>query len=1436
MTATRRALWMSQVLQPDVSHVVAFGLTLRGPLDVPRLVETTRAILEHVGWNDVHIPAGYSPAESSPSDGIAPEPLRRAHSSIDAVVPVDLSRSADPDAESECRAQHFIDAADGADLTMPLFRSELHRLATDRHRWVVRVHHVLTDGAGVLRVMSHVADVYGGLAAAADLPVADPDRLADDENRYADSRRRESDARHWQDVLDGYEPSLLSASSARMTSEITRVTRRLTSPRAAASEELVAALAGLCARLLDTPDVGFALPVAARTSAVRRCAVQPLSNVVPLALNGIGDLPAAEAVRSVASAVIDALRHQLYPREDMLRDRRRAAAFGVVVNLLPAFSPPVVDGLHWCLEVMRTGPVADVAVTMHPADQSGHRAVTWEAPAATFDVEALDTLAARYDTYLTALTREIDDGVTIPDEAVFVEGEWDRFRRRRGPAAPPFIPTARMFAEYCAADPSAVALVDGEIEWSRAELAERVRRGAGQLAAADVRAGDPVAVAVERSAASVVAFWSVLMAGGVWVPLGDPAAPEARTQALLARCGARVGLCGPGVTVEGSIRWLVIDGGGDCAAPTFGGADQWRPPGFDSGPDDTAYLLFTSGSTGHPKGVVMPHRGIPALVAEIRETYALTSRSRLLHVSSPTFDTGIVEMLSAVVTGAALVIAPASTQGGDPLAELIRREGVTHLIMTPSVLDTLPVDLADGLTQVIVGGEALPRRLADMWSARVPLRNAYGPTETRCSINISRPLSPHGEITVGPPMVGVTEAVLDRRGRPQPPGALGTLHCAGTQLADGYLDDPAQTDEAFVDCTISDDPVMYRTGDVATWTDAGDLRILGRRDGQVKLRGLRIELGEIDAALIRCAGVRRCVTTFRELPSGRPGIVSFVVPADMSRPPRRSGIRRELARMLPSYMVPAVVVILDEMPRAATGKLSLASLRDLPLPVNGPSRDAVGPHEALLLEVVGEVLGVESVDPVLGFVEQGGDSLAVVRVARRLAEAGHPEIKPNDVLTAPDLASLAEQMTEPSQQVREGRDEPAGDDDAVERPLTPAERTVMREPDHPLAQLICVAWVPASWARPGAGETSALIGALLERHPALRSVYPDTPTGPVRRTSGDVPVDSVVTRIDVAEVPDRERLRAEAKAMAADLDVRVAPPLAVRLLVGPDGVVMGAVAVLHHIAVDGRSLGVLAHDAETLMTGGALETEHASSGPAHMKTPNADEEGGDLELHNFWKELLVQQSDSAFGWDGVDPASWTNDVAIRRRGLIDADTYGRFRSRAAAENMTPFEAFGDVVATALAKITGQSRVLAATTVSKRPAGAEDVVGNHVLAVITPLSAGDDRETSVTLRRNCIRAATTPMEDVLDLAGRTVDDDRLFPVPVLLGWSPVIAPPSSGGTLYAFPPRRTRWLLQVEGCPASTGELEIGVTGATLALGAERTEQVLAEVSRCLRRW
>ncbi|MGW6036232.1 non-ribosomal peptide synthetase [Gordonia terrae] len=1426
MTVTRRGLWLSQLLHPEVSHVVAFGLTLSGPLDAEQLHRTAGAVLDHVGWCDVRL----SP-DRSPADG-HPHPVQPAGSGLDPVACVDLSACADPAAESESRAQRFLDDPAGADLGLPLFRSELHVLAPDLHRWIVRVHHVLTDGAGALRVMAHIAAVYAGAARPDEMPLADDLELEAEEERYRDSRRRGVDEEHWARRLDALEPSRLAGTVPRLTSSIVRVTHTLTGPRTASSAEFVTGFAGLCARLLDTPDVGLSLPVAARTSAARLRAVQPVSNVVPLRLAGIGDRGAGQALADVSSALVDALRHQRFHREDMLRNRKELNDFGAVVNLLPGFDPPAVDGLHWGLEVMRTGPISDVAVTLHPADQDGRQAVTWEAPDAVFDSDALATLARRFDRHLTATLLELDGGPTIPDDSVFVDGEWERFRCVSGPPTPPFTPIVSHLENHWTSDPEAIAIIDGEVSVSRREFARRVDRGTRLLVEAGVGAGDRVAVSIERSAASVVAFWSVLCAGGVWVPIGDPFAPEARTRDLLDRSGAKVGLCVPGAPRPGSIRWLDLEHSDPDSpvadSPETDSPEADRRPGLDCGPDDAAYLLFTSGSTGTPKGVVMTHRGLPALIAEIRQTYALTSGSRILHASSPTFDTGIVEMLCGVVCGATVVVAPNSTPGGDGLAHLIRRHRVTHLIVTPSVLDTLPVDLADDLVQVIIGGEPPSPRLVDRWAGRVRLRNAYGPTESRCSINISAPLSPGGAITVGPPMVGVGEAVLDRLGRPQPPGALGTLHCVGPQLADGYLDDPAATAEVFAKSAFSDDEIMYRTGDLAQWTESGEVRVLGRRDSQVTLRGLRIELAEIDAALGRCTGVRSSATILRELPSGRTALVSFVVPQDTGTDVDAPGLRRAVAGVLPSYMVPALVVGIDALPRTGNNKLDVGKLADHPIPGRRSARKPIGSHETLLVRVVGEALGTDAVDLFAGFLEQGGDSLAVMRVVGSLTAAGHSEIGPDDILTAPDLETLAGRMVAPVYSDIASPREAGSDDD---RPLTSAERTVERAPGHPHGQLVRVAWVPPETGRPTSAELRELLRALAVRHPALRSIYPDTPAGPVQRAlagGAGTAIDAAVQVVSESNPnPTRERLSALAEQMSATLDVRVAPPFCVRILSDADGDVEAAVAVFHHIAVDGQSLGTLAREADLIARGADVPAVHSIS----PRAPRADR-GVDGAS---WQKLLGLPPEQSFTLDGVNPVSRTQSAAIRRRALVDADVHTRFHTDASERGMTSFEAFGRSVSEALARLTGQDRVMAATAASTRPAGFEDTVGDFVISAMTPLDAREDARDSVERTRRCIGAATGPMEDVLDALGRPVVDGRLFPVPVLLGWVPTITRPSAGGHLYVFPPRITRWMLQIEGSPTAQGELQVLVTGAASALAESRVEQVLAEVVACVRR-
>ncbi|MGX7695064.1 amino acid adenylation domain-containing protein [Gordonia polyisoprenivorans] len=1444
MTITRRALWLAQLLRPHTSHVIAFGIDLDGPLDLPRLRSSVDSVLAHIGWAGVHIPAHLSPADPSCID-----PLRQAETPVPSMVVEDLRDHSHPDDESRRRAEHFIDCADARDLSSPLWASRLHILASDRHRWILRVHHVLTDGAGAQRLMRHIGEVYAGSAQPGDLSVPTTDELMAIDHRYRNSPRFTADAMYFEKALEHHSPSLLCATPTGPTSDVVRVTRRLGVARSPETPEILAAFACLCARLLDTPDVGFSLPVAARTTFVRRRALAPLSTVVPLTLPGIGDCAATDARNRMTTTVVRTLRHQLHHREDILRHREDLTDFGAVANILPAFEPPAGTGLSWTVEVMRTGPVSDVAMTLHPDATDGLRALTWEAPAAAFDTTRLSALAARFDGFLGSFLHELDTQTPMAPEAIFIGDEWARFRHRSGPPAPEFTPTAALLDEVCRSDPNAPALIEPQhdadprvLSWS--DLRAAADRGAQLLLDAGVAPGDRVAVCLERSASSVIAFWSVIRAGAVWVPVGDAFSPDTRTNDIITRAGVSAIIGAPGVIGDGSrspaadLRWLDLSVA-ETADVTESSCPE-RLPGLDRGPDDRAYILFTSGSTGIPKGVDMPHRGLPALVAEIRNSYALKRDSRMLHASAPTFDTGLVEVLSAAATGAALVVAPTGIRGGDAMTRLIRRYHLTHIIVTPSVLDTLDPAIADQLDQVVLGGEPVPAHLVDRWGTLVPLRNAYGPTETRCSINFSARLRGQAAVTVGPPMTGVTEAVLDRLGRPQPPGAWGILHCSGPQVANGYLDAPDLTATVFRPSTISDDDVMYCTGDIASWTADGEIRLRGRRDGQVKLRGLRIELGEIDAVLGRHDTVARCATQLRTLASGRPALVTYVVAAEGTLVDPAE-LRRAVGAVLPTYMVPSVFVDIDELPHTANDKLDIAALAAIPLPTRR-GRSALDAREAALISAVSEALGVESADPDAAFLDQGGDSLAVMTAAALLRMAGHPEITANDLLLADTLADVATRMSDPSAALaadtrprlsaRCAGDRPTrpnSDADSVIA-LTAAQRSVVRDPDDPCAQLIRFAWVvPQGTSLRSEADVSRLITELTSAHPTLRSTHPDTATGPVRHVHRSWPTTRVL-RVAAVDGVDRDGLQRIVEDTTARLDVRSQAPIAVTAATDPAGRIVAVVTVLHHIAVDGRSLLLLAGDAARRVfgvPGDFAQSTPSTIRPAQPTTTFTNANALDDEQERFWCDLLTGAEGSVWTLGGITPTDVAVAAATRFSATIPAAVTAAFTRRAAQDSVTAFEAFHAAVATALAEVTGDHRTLSATPVSRRTLDDADVVDDFVVTAIIPLTTDRSPHRVAAETRRCRDAAVIPMEEVLSLVGRPVDPDRLFPVPVLIGWD--LSPPHLDGIgrIHVFPPKNTRWLLQVDGTIMPSGDLRVLVTGAADTLGTERLERILA---------
>ncbi|MFI6210327.1 amino acid adenylation domain-containing protein, partial [Streptomyces sp. NPDC051041] len=943
---------------------------------------------------------------------------------------VDLSALPEADAEAEADRIAAEERARRIDpARAPLMRLTLVRLDGVRHRLVLTNHHILFDGWSVPVLAKELFALYAATASDGNggtgddggagpvLPPPTPYSaylawLADQDGQAAE--------RAWADALDGVEePTLLApdATTAGAPGVPARIGADLPAPAVAALRRLArergltvntlvqGAWALLLSRMTGRDDVVFGTTVSGRPPEIP--GVESMAglfiNTLPVRVVLDPAEPLTDLLLRLQTAQADLMAHQ---HIGLSRINRLSGLPRLFDTLVVFENYPVADGL---------APSPDLAVTGSTVHDATHYPVTLAAGLRDDELwlrlhymphllteEAAHTLTERF----VALLRQLADDPARPAGSVDVLTPEERHRiltdwnDADADSAKPAVSVVEAFAAQVARTPEAVAVRwDGGTRTYR-QLDERANRLAARLASLGVGPGDRVALLMERSPQVVTATLAVLKAGAAYVPL-DARLPAARLASMTEQAGCRVVVTDGTLSIAGlpGVDHEITAGDGDGAPRGI----PARAPEARILPDSAAYVMYTSGSTGEPKGVEITHRGVVSLATDRRWNTAVPSGSdtgphRVLLHSPYGFDPSTYELWMPLLGGGQIVVAPPGELDVPTIARTIRTHKVTSLLLTAGLFRVVaeedPGCLA-GVREVLTGGDVVSsasvRRVLDACPA-TRVTDIYGPTEitlfaTQHTLRDAARVP--GNVPIGRARDGMRAYVLDSRLRPVPPGAPGELHIAGDALARGYLGRPALTAERFVADPFGPAGTrMYRTGDLVRWSPDGLLEFLGRADHQVKIRGYRIELGEIEGVLGEQDDVADAVVLVHRAPSGGKHLVGYVVP-EPGRRPDPGTLRANLAQRLPEYMVPSDILLLDALPLTANAKLDRAAL---PVPdfaaAAGAGRAPRTPNEEVLCGLFADVLGVERVGADDGFFALGGDSIMSIQLVSRARRAG----------------------------------------------------------------------------------------------------------------------------------------------------------------------------------------------------------------------------------------------------------------------------------------------------------------------------------------------------------------------------------------------------------------------------------------------------------------
>ncbi|MEU2250578.1 amino acid adenylation domain-containing protein [Streptomyces sp. NPDC019224] len=1019
--AQRRLWFLHRMDGPSATYNMPLALSLDGGLDRPAL---------HAALADVVARHESLRTVFRETDGVPYQVVLSAAEAHPALPVTEIDESLLAERLAGTARRGFDLAAE------PPIRAELYALAPDRHVLLVVVHHIAADGWSMGPLSGDLATAYaarcrGEAPQWSPLPVQYADYTRWQRDLLGDTADPDSlfarQLDYWKAELTGIPQQLhLPADRPRppvasqrgdrvvvgLDPELHQALRELATARGASMfMVLQAGLAALLTRLGAGTDIPIGSPIAGRTDQALDELVGFFVNTLVLRTDTGGDPGFAELLGRVRQKALTAYDHQDVPFEYLVevanpvRSLAHHPLFQVMLALQNAplgdFTLPGLETGH--LEAptgtSRVDLTFSLAEQFRPDGAAAGLVGAVEYATDLFDASTVELLFERWARLLRAAVTEPDRPISRID--LLSDAERHRLLHEFNDTAAelPADAVPALFARQVRTTPDAVAVVADGTELTYAELDLRADRLAGALIRQGVRPETPVAVMLDRSADLVVAILAVIKAGGAYVPL-DPRFPSSRIDMILRESGAAL------VLTREVLTALLQSVDGDPS-----------PVEVPCEAGQLAYIMYTSGSTGRPKGVAVTHRDVVGLA--LTPEWRGGGHERVLMHSPTAFDLSTYELWVPLLNGGRVVVAPPGQLDLDLLQHTIATHGVTGLWLTAGLFRLVAEDrpgLLAGVREVWTGGDVVsPAAAARVLTAcpGIEVVNGYGPTE---ATTLATCHQVHGlpenaaTVPIGGPMANMRAYVLDDRLRPLPAGMVGELYLAGTGVARGYFGRPGLTSERF-----TADPYgpagsrMYRTGDLAWWLPDGTLEFAGRVDHQVKLRGQRIEPGEVEAVLAGCPGVAQAAVVAREDRPGDKRLVAYLVPAPEGAP-ETAELSGRLRRELPDYMVPAAFVTLDALPLTANGKLDRAAL---PAPEYGAADAGRGPRtpqEQLLCGLFAEVLGREQVGIDDGFFDLGGHSLLAARLASRVRETLGLELGLRLLFEAPTVAGLTERL------------------------------------------------------------------------------------------------------------------------------------------------------------------------------------------------------------------------------------------------------------------------------------------------------------------------------------------------------------------------------------------------------------------------------------------